>query len=339
MFEIAQGFEAQLRQVARRARDGDDRLLVIGYPIPSEVGGANVQFHWQPVWLPPVSWKDEHADGFRTNELGYWLRDRQKIFFKSHKISWERAENWNALQAKTRGMFSSEVNGENMLLIGCGALGSVIAEILVRGGLQRLVIFDSDTLSHVNLCRHVLDLTSLGKEKSVALAQRLNHSNPHATVLGFEHKFPSSDSYHKGISNPCRVVIECTGADNTLVDLGKPIWDQDRLFISISLSYGAKRLYCFSSMGRVFPLEEFNAAIRPWLLKDVNERGNEELPPEGIGCWHPAFPARIDEVWTFGGIAASFIERVVQNTPSSPALVVYERGSGDDVGTIRRVTL
>jgi hypothetical protein len=41
---------------------------------------------------------------------------------------------------------------------------------------------------------------------------------------------------------------------------------------------------------------DFRSRITPWLKKERSENAGLKLPREGIGCWHPTFPARIDDV-------------------------------------------
>ena len=67
-----------------------------------------------------------------------------------------------------------------MLLIGCGALGTVIADQLARAGVGRLRICDRDVVEETNLQRQVLFDESdarAGTPKAVAAAQRLAHVN------------------------------------------------------------------------------------------------------------------------------------------------------------------
>ena len=72
------------------------------------------------------------------------------------------------------------LSNSTVLLIGCGALGTVIAEQLVRGGVGTLRVCDRDIVETTNLQRQVLfdesDATS-GKPKAVAAAERLARIN------------------------------------------------------------------------------------------------------------------------------------------------------------------
>src|SRR3954465_10157093 len=66
------------------------------------------------------------------------------------------------------------------LVVGCGALGSVIANTLVRAGVGKLRIVDPDFLELNNLQRQVLcdeDDVSAGLPKAIAAKNRLERIN------------------------------------------------------------------------------------------------------------------------------------------------------------------
>src|SRR5438105_1981560 len=72
-----------------------------------------------------------------------------------------------------------------VLLVGCGALGGVIAEQLVRAGVGHLTIADRDVVELTNLQRQVLfDETDAreGRPKAVAAAARLREINSTVSV-------------------------------------------------------------------------------------------------------------------------------------------------------------
>lgn len=63
---------------------------------------------------------------------------------------------------------------QRVLLVGCGALGTTIAEQLVRAGVGFLSIVDRDLVEITNLQRQVLfDEADIGSPKAVAAASRL----------------------------------------------------------------------------------------------------------------------------------------------------------------------
>ncbi|HZR99187.1 MAG TPA: ThiF family adenylyltransferase [Chloroflexota bacterium] len=75
--------------------------------------------------------------------------------------------------------------GARALLVGCGALGTVIANVLVRAGVGRLTIVDRDYVDLSNLQRQVLfDEDDLARDlpKAVAAAAKLRRINPEVAV-------------------------------------------------------------------------------------------------------------------------------------------------------------
>jgi adenylyltransferase/sulfurtransferase len=72
-----------------------------------------------------------------------------------------------------------------VLLVGCGALGTVLANVLVRAGVGHLLIVDRDYVERSNLQRQVLydeDDLSRDSPKAVAAAEKLRRVNPEVIV-------------------------------------------------------------------------------------------------------------------------------------------------------------
>ena len=78
--------------------------------------------------------------------------------------------------------------GQNILLVGAGAIGGYLADLLVRSGAGlgngKLTILDPDDLKTGNIGRHRLGMESLGLIKSQALAQQILVSFPSAKIEG-----------------------------------------------------------------------------------------------------------------------------------------------------------
>lgn len=64
-------------------------------------------------------------------------------------------------------------NNLKAVLVGAGALGSHIAEYLIREGQYRWTIVDSDDFLPHNIARHTLTSSAFGERKVVSLAQRM----------------------------------------------------------------------------------------------------------------------------------------------------------------------
>ena len=67
-----------------------------------------------------------------------------------------------------------------VLVVGVGGVGAYVAEMLVRAGVGRMTIIDSDSVAVSNINRQLVALHStVGQDKVAVLAQRLNDINPH----------------------------------------------------------------------------------------------------------------------------------------------------------------
>ncbi len=78
-----------------------------------------------------------------------------------------------------------KIGSSTVLLVGCGALGSVIADSLVRAGLGTLRLVDRDFLELSNLQRQTLfdeDDVASGLPKSIAAANRLAKINSNVKI-------------------------------------------------------------------------------------------------------------------------------------------------------------
>lgn len=81
---------------------------------------------------------------------------------------------------------SRDLLGKSATVFGCGSVGSFVAESLARSGVGRLNLVDYDELVWANVGRHVLGATAVGRNKALALAERLQREFPHLEICGFD---------------------------------------------------------------------------------------------------------------------------------------------------------
>lgn len=58
---------------------------------------------------------------------------------------------------------------------------------------------------------------------------------------------------------------------------------------------------------------------------EKSENQNIIFPREGIGCYHPLFPARLDDIWTMAGLAIRELEAWWPNNLGPSIFAVYEQ--------------
>ena len=317
-------------------RDGRRHIALIGYPIPEFSGGPISQMRWEALLLPRVASGTKTAQGFRPNEIGQRYLDRTTVLRNDDHLEWQDAENWAVQEITTRGRFPITLTASSIAIIGAGALGSVITELLTRAGCTRLTVVDGDTVATGNLVRHTLTMDDIGTAKASALVRRLNNVTPHASLTAINNYFPPEEEADRARLQHCDIVVDCTGSDKVLFALEQFPWDNQRLFISFSLSLRARRLYCFSAVGNTFPHSAFGALIEPWITRDLDEHTGWDLPREGIGCWHPVFPARFDDIMLLAASAVKHLEATTTNRPPAPTLIVFEQLDDDGFIGMRR---
>lgn len=336
-----QGIEVDewLKATAKLIRDGKRHMAFVGFPIPARVGEAPCQMYWQAIKLPKLSGGTTTAKGFRTNKNGYWQRDRTQILPNKAPVEWITSENWHAEQIATRGRLPAELTTKRILLLGAGAVGSVVAELLVRAGVHKLTIIDGDRLEVGNLVRHTLEINDLKMPKAAAVARTLNLVSPHAIIHPMPTPFPPVKEVEKTLVQQCDVIIDCTGCDEVLHNMELFSWGGTKLFVSISLGFQARRLFCFVAHRPGFPYTTFRNTLDPWLQQELREYADQDLPREGIGCWHPVFPARVDDVWLMASVAVKHLETVLTAPSDHPDLVVFEqRHENGGFAGIRRLS-
>lgn len=322
--------EAVLRPVLAPLRDDKPHALLVGFPIPARVGEAPSAMHWQPLQLPSQVTSTKPTPGFRGNEQGLWSRDQAMVLQSKKPLTWLSGENWNAEVLGARGRLSAALRGTSVTLLGAGALGSTVAELLVRGGVWDIHVVDPERLTAGNLVRHSLSMEEIGQHKAERLARRLNRLSPFARA-SFSNRH-AHDERNEGGKGP-RMVLDCTGSDDVLQRLSAGTPEAGSLLVSLSVGLGAKRLYIVRAPRMSFPFSEFRSAMQPWLTRDVEDHGGRRLPHEGPGCWHPLFPARPDEISMHAAAVMSELERATCEDSPAWSLRVLERRVGDD-GTL-----
>jgi len=80
--------------------------------------------------------------------------------------------------AKSYDFFKPESCRERLHIIGCGSVGSTLAELLVRFGLTNLALYDFDTVEPHNLANQIFRQEHVGIPKVKALAGMLAEINP-----------------------------------------------------------------------------------------------------------------------------------------------------------------
>lgn len=198
---------------------------------------------------------------------------------------------------------------KNVVVVGCGSLGSKIAASLAASGVGAFGLVDPDILEPANILRHEAGIDSVGLHKTQALALRLRNINPHLSdhMKGLNLKIgsinsPTAEKLLYEMIAEADLVINATWShasaryiNETCHDLGVPS-------LQASVTDGAWG----GEVVRVIPQQ--TACWLCWLEQYEHERpAAAPTPPEGVfgpGCNQPTFTGTTYEIGMVANLAA-----------------------------------
>jgi hypothetical protein len=302
-------------------------VLLIGFPIPARFGEDPTEIHWQPLFIDGLfSESDNFKFRIDKKHFARWktLTSSGK-FGPSEQLPWGASTNVSAERYYSRGAFSPALRELKVMVCGCGAIGSVTAELLARDGVANLCLLDGDQFELGNQSRHTLDGASLRQSKALALAARLSSCNLLSTITGHHATLPIYD-----LASPknapaseslaaTQLLVDCTANEGAFLWLNRFARESQKRLASLFISFNARFLtFCVSGKHtscakvarRLFrDVQNGQTPIPPGEYFRVPEKDEQVIP--GAGCWHPTFPARIDHVWMMTSAAIDLLDRLI----------------------------
>ncbi|MDB5529182.1 MAG: hypothetical protein JWR51_2285 [Devosia sp.] len=169
---------------------------------------------------------------------------------------------------------------ESATIVGCGSVGSKVAESLLRSGITSLTLVDGDVFLPGNLERHVLDWNQVGLRKVEALKNRLLSIVPGATIkpiadnLSWQRSAETHAWQVQAIA-ASSIIIDATGDPATSLFLGAVADANEKPFVSVEVFEGGiGALVATSLPERDPPFVAGRASFLAW----CEERGKK--PPQ-----------------------------------------------------------
>jgi len=323
--EIIADAGARLRRIQRPKHAAPVHLL-IGFPLEETFGGTPQRFHWLTLKNVQLCRREDVRTGF--SGIGAARRSWDIELSKSNRLlQWQKSANWAPDQLRKRGEAEDEVRRKSVLIVGCGTLGAAVAENLLRMGVTRMGLIDSDTVHVGNLSRHVLTMADVGHRKGVQLANRLNMAAPDSNVVTLPFSFPPSGSADIELLKDWDVIVDCTASDAVLRDMAAFPWRTERVFVSLAMTWRANGLFAYAASGVGFPAID---AMQRFTAVSPHPESEGVGTMEGIGCWHPVFPATCDDVNLWAAIGSKFVRRAMLEQKNAASLYLQkEDGSVD----------
>ena len=104
--------------------------------------------------------------------------------------------------------FNEIISDKKICIIGCGGIGSILSEILIRGGFNNLVLVDFDLINKSNLGRQNFLEKDIGKSKCLKLTDYLYLINPNINIESFNTKLTKININE--ILEDSDLIVDCT---------------------------------------------------------------------------------------------------------------------------------
>jgi hypothetical protein len=133
---------------------------------------------------------DKIKNGFRSwNQVPIEYIKRAMAQQRVERVVVSRADaSW--VHGRGHSVDQAPLQVRKVAVIGCGSVGSEVAELLAKAGVGELSFVDNDYLTSANVGRHLLGISFLGWNKARGLATELQRRLPHLRVgASFAAKF------------------------------------------------------------------------------------------------------------------------------------------------------
>ncbi len=294
-------------------RNNEKHLIIVGFPIPEKIGEENKTIHWQAFQFkfncletcnPTINYKGhKNRVFFKKDKL---------ILSSDNKVDWMDSQNWSENKILNRGSLSQTFKSKNVLMIGVGTIGSVIADIMVHEGIKDITLIDNDDLEIGNLSRYNLTLDQLHKPKSEEFSKHLNKINPFANAKylksTFDYDEDETSNYDK-----FDIIMDCTGENQVLYDLEKYEFEHGKIFISVSIGINADNIYLLLQKGCKFDYSKFINELQPFMKENQKRLDEMDLSRDGTKCWMPVFPVKYHDILSISSLTIKIIERFIES--------------------------
>lgn len=314
-------------------------LILVGFPIPRVWNGDFVEIHWQPLLFQSLEgMRRKWSNGRQISRTKAWKSAKQGCFGSAQRLPWGRSTNVTPGRLYARGAYSAVMRSARVAVLGCGAVGSSVAESLARGGVATLDLFDRDILQVGNLCRHTLDGAHVGLGKAASLAEVLSATCPLSSISGHFVEIPLTSSWPEAAQEAVAtadLLIDCMADQVAFEWLDGFAAARSKRLVSMFLSFRAEFLtLCVSgsetSCGAV--LKDLLSRVRSGQLPvepadyDSQPTEGEEII-EGAGCWQPTFPALNAHIWMLTAAAVESLDAHVQRDDGSGFALLLRRNA------------
>jgi hypothetical protein len=220
----------KLRMLARTA----SKVVAVRYPTPAGL-------HWL-IFQTKFTYPTSRA-GFRAGSFGMKIRAVNAAYaLKLYNTYHINAE---TIFRRVSGYEVEKLQNKGCLLLGCGSVGSRVAELLIKSGVGLLWLADKEELRAGNVSRHVLGLDYIKQNKAEGLKKFLHKRNPQAKIGTHSTDIMYSPQKVSDMISETDIIVSCLGNDAA------------ELYVSQAAAVGGKsvlfcRTYLRGRLGEIF---------------------------------------------------------------------------------------
>ena len=225
-------FVLALASLATATGVGTPLMVVLGTPMRRvEPRGPALQH--LAIWEISVEDADKLRD-LRAASGGNSAAAHQEACTKVAKWSVETKVGWchvremrpEVTQRRDQASAMGWFHGKRVAIWGCGAIGTHIAESIVRAGVSCLELVDNAAVGPGVLVRQAFDDTDIGRQKAEALAERLRRVNPDLRTRVVTKDLLQVMNGADALPN-VDLIIDCTASTTVRMRLERTLCDLD----------------------------------------------------------------------------------------------------------------
>ncbi len=220
----------QLMLAAQRLKQGESLYVIIGTPSRGLAGDIKQRLQHLTVWeIPPAHALGLHNTLIACGLLSFYKKSKipKKVFDLSGRVleefnRWQETSEirWcnvmenrpEIMQRRDAGTPMDELRGKSVAVFGCGALGSAVAEHLVRAGVSRLFLYDKVIVNPGILVRQNYEWGDIGDSKANALKRRLDAIAPSCQVVSYTEDIIKTTLRDTSFSDGIDLLIDATAS-------------------------------------------------------------------------------------------------------------------------------
>lgn len=228
---------------------------------------------------------------------GSKLKGQWKSKLIDQKINWCITRNSSYKYLFGRGTFCDKITDAKILIIGVGAIGSIVAKTLVKCGAKNISIVDYDIKEPENACRSEYNFSNGLYDKTSELINTLYENSPFVNIdfynnnelfevyIKVSHKNKEAIKKYEESLNQFDIVFNCSTDSDLMFVLNQLKLITD--LINLSITNHAKDLVC---------------AFYPNIYKYVQNQFTNILNNDvedlyyPTGCWSPTFKASYNDI-------------------------------------------